>query len=97
LGIDIGTTATKTLAVSEDGSILAEASASYPLSHPKPLWSEQDPEDWWKATVKTVRQVMRQAKLKPAGVHRFYLRLGQKPSPQALALFLWPYRDVLDP
>ncbi|MEX2356982.1 MAG: FGGY family carbohydrate kinase, partial [Pirellulaceae bacterium] len=68
LGIDIGTTATKTLAIAEDGSILAEASASYPLSHPKPLWSEQDPDDWWKATVKTVRQVMRQAKLKPADV-----------------------------
>lgn len=68
LGIDIGTTATKTLAIAEDGSILAEASASYPLSHPKPLWSEQDPDDWWKATVKTVRQVIRQAKLKPADV-----------------------------
>ncbi|HZL89184.1 MAG TPA: xylulokinase, partial [Pirellulaceae bacterium] len=35
---------------------------------PKPLWSEQDPEDWWKATVATVRQVVKKAKLKAADV-----------------------------
>lgn len=68
LGIDIGTSATKTLAMNAAGKILAEATAPYPSYHPKPLWSEQDPEDWWQATVKTVRAVMRQAKLKPADV-----------------------------
>ncbi|MCA9149262.1 MAG: xylulokinase [Planctomycetales bacterium] len=68
LGIDIGTSGTKTLAVNEQGEILGEAAASYPASHPQPLWSEQDPEDWWRATVKTVRAVVKQAKLKPADV-----------------------------
>jgi xylulokinase len=68
LGIDIGTSGTKTLAINEAGKILAEADARYPLYHPKPLWSEQDPEDWWKGTVRTVRAVMRKAKLKPADV-----------------------------
>ena len=68
LGIDIGTSGTKTIAMSEDGSILADASASYPASHPKPLWSEQDPELWWKATIKTVRAVVKAAKAKPADV-----------------------------
>jgi len=68
LGIDIGTSATKTLAMNAAGKILAEATSPYPLHHPKPLWSEQDPEDWWQATIKTVRAVMRQAKLKPADV-----------------------------
>ena len=68
LGIDIGTSATKTLVMNAAGKILAEATSPYPLHHPKPLWSEQDPEDWWQATVKTVRAVMRQAKLKPADV-----------------------------
>src|SRR5919106_1386915 len=55
LGIDIGTSGTKTLAINERGKILAQAMATYPCYHPKPLWSEQDPEDWWQATVKTVR------------------------------------------
>ncbi len=68
LGIDIGTSGTKTLLINETGKILAEATAKYPLYHPKPLWSEQNPEDWWKATVKTVRSTIKQAKVKPADV-----------------------------
>lgn len=65
LGVDIGTSATKTLALDSKGKILAEASQSYPCYHPKPLWSEQDPEDWWQATVETIRSVVKSAKLKP--------------------------------
>ncbi len=68
LGIDIGTSGTKTLAINAKGKILGEASETYPIYHPKPLWSEQDPEDWWQATVKTVRAVVKKAKLKPADV-----------------------------
>jgi len=68
LGIDIGTSGTKTLAINERGKILAEATSLYPSYHPKPLWSEQDPDDWWRATVETVRQVVKQAKLKPRDV-----------------------------
>jgi len=68
LGIDVGTSGTKTLAINERGKILAEAIDTYPAYHPKPLWSEQDPEDWWQATVKTVRAVVRKTKLKPADV-----------------------------
>jgi len=68
LGVDIGTSGTKTLAVRSDGTILAEASAEYPVYHPQPLWSEQDPEDWWRATIKTIRAVVKKAKLKAADV-----------------------------
>ncbi len=68
LGIDIGTTGTKTLLIDAAGQVLAEANAGYPMHHPKPCWSEQDPEDWWQATVKTIRQVVQKAKLKPADV-----------------------------
>ena len=68
LGIDIGTSGTKTLAINERGKILGQAMATYPCYHPKPLWSEQDPDDWWQATVKTVRAVVKKAKLKPADV-----------------------------
>ena len=58
LGIDIGTSGTKTLAIDETGAILASASAEYPCEHPRPGWSEQDPELWWQATVATVREVL---------------------------------------
>jgi xylulokinase len=68
LGIDIGTSGTKTLAMDQDGKVLADATEAYPAYHPKPLWSEQDPEDWWLATVKTVRSAMHRAQLKPADV-----------------------------
>ncbi len=68
LGIDIGTSGTKTLAIRATGEILAEASASYPVHEPRPGWKEQDPEDWWQATIQTVRAVMAQAQLKPGDV-----------------------------
>ncbi|MCE9606277.1 MAG: xylulokinase [Planctomycetia bacterium] len=68
LGIDIGTSGTKTLAIDARGKILGDATAEYPCYAPKPLWSEQDPEDWWQAVVTTVRSVMEKGKLKPSDV-----------------------------
>jgi xylulokinase len=68
LGIDVGTSGTKTIAIKEDGTILASASAEYPCDYPRPGWAEQDPDLWWSATVATVRDVLAQAHLKPADV-----------------------------
>jgi len=68
LGIDIGTSGTKTIAVDESGAILASASAEYPCEHPRPGWSEQDSEHWWKATIATVREVLARGNLKSADV-----------------------------
>lgn len=68
LGIDVGTSGTKTLAMREDGKVLASATAEYPLSSPKPGWSEQNPEDWWKATVDSVKKVMKAGKIKAEDV-----------------------------
>lgn len=68
IGIDIGTSGTKSLLIDAEGNILAEASASYDVLSPKPLWTEQNPEDWWTATVKTVRAVVKQAKIKADSV-----------------------------
>jgi xylulokinase len=50
VGIDVGTTGVKALAVSADGRVLAEAEEGYPLSTPRPGWSEQNPDDWVRAT-----------------------------------------------
>jgi xylulokinase len=46
LGVDVGTSGTKTIAIDESGVILASASADYPCDHPRPGWSEQDPDHW---------------------------------------------------
>jgi xylulokinase len=49
VGLDVGTTGVKAVALSPDGDVLARAEHGYPLSTPRPGWAEQDPEDWWRA------------------------------------------------
>src|SRR3954449_4472743 len=50
IGIDVGTSAVKVIAIAEDGEVLERREVSYPLSTPQPGWSEQEPEHWWEAT-----------------------------------------------
>jgi len=57
VGLDIGTSGCKALVVDENGAVLAQAHAEYPLSTPQPGWSEQDPEDWWAAAQACLAQV----------------------------------------
>jgi len=55
LGIDVGTSAVKALVLGEAGDVLDQASAPLEVSRPRPLWSEQDPDEWWRATDAAVR------------------------------------------
>jgi xylulokinase len=48
VGLDVGTTGVKAVAVTPDGEVLARAEEKYPLSTPRPGWAEQEPEDWWR-------------------------------------------------
>jgi xylulokinase len=50
VGIDVGTTGVKAIAVSPAGEVAARAEFGYELDTPRPGWAEQDPEDWWRAT-----------------------------------------------
>jgi xylulokinase len=50
VGLDVGTTGAKAIAITPEGELLATAEADYPLSTPRPGWAEQDPEDWWRAS-----------------------------------------------
>lgn len=61
LGIDIGTTGVKTILINEQGETVARSTVPHPLSTPRPTWSEQDPQDWWKGTVQSVRNVLETA------------------------------------
>ncbi|MFZ5910192.1 MAG: xylulokinase [Chloroflexota bacterium] len=58
IGIDTSTTATKALLIDESGQVLGVASNEYPYETPQPLWSEQDPALWWRATAESIRQVL---------------------------------------
>jgi xylulokinase len=49
VGLDVGTTGVKALAVSPEGAVLAHAEEEYALATPQPGWAEQDPDDWWRA------------------------------------------------
>lgn len=57
LGIDVGTSGAKAVLVDEQGRVLAQASSEYPLSVPRPLWAEQDPEDWWAGVQSCLEQL----------------------------------------
>lgn len=61
LGIDLGTSATKTVLFDEECRVVASASREYPLYQPRNGWAEQDPEDWWLAAKDTIGQVMESA------------------------------------
>jgi xylulokinase len=58
LGIDIGTSGTKTVLFDELGNTIASALEEYPLYQPHIGWAEQDPEDWWQATAAGIRKVI---------------------------------------
>ncbi|MFW5972356.1 MAG: xylulokinase, partial [Bacteroidota bacterium] len=60
LGVDVSTTATKALLIDQNGQVRAVASRSHVLSTPRPLWSEQDPDDWWDATQGAIRDALAQ-------------------------------------
>ncbi len=58
LGIDVSTTGVKALLVDRQGNVAGSATSDLPLSTPKPLWSEQDPHDWWDGAVRSIRKVL---------------------------------------
>lgn len=58
LGIDIGTSGTKTVLFDEMGNTIASSVGEYPLYQPNIGWAEQDPEDWWMATYTTIKEVI---------------------------------------
>ena len=68
LGIDIGTSGTKTALYDEQGARLAVHTAEYPLYQPQNGWAEQEPEDWWQATVQGIRAVLAQSNCDPSDI-----------------------------
>jgi xylulokinase len=57
LGLDIGTSGARAVAVAQDGALLADATAGYELLRPRPGWTEQRPQDWWEAAREVLARV----------------------------------------
>jgi xylulokinase len=57
LGLDVGTSSVKGIAIDDDGAVLAVAERGYPLSTPRPGWSEQDPGDWWRGAAEVLDEL----------------------------------------
>jgi len=65
LGIDVGTSGTKTVLFDTKGNPLAKKTVEYPMSQPNNGWAEQDPLDWWNATAEGIRSVLADSGISP--------------------------------
>ena len=63
LGLDVGTTGVKAILIDHEGRIVASATSEVALHTPHPLWSEQNPKDWWEAAVRSIRTTIETAKI----------------------------------
>ncbi len=68
IGLDIGTSAAKVVLCDQDGKIIAIGQQEYPLYTPFPLWSEQNPADWWGGSIKALQQVLSMASIDKSAV-----------------------------
>jgi xylulokinase len=57
IGLDVGTSGVKAVAVRMDGAVTATAAREYPLLTPRPGWAEQDPDEWWRGAVSVLREL----------------------------------------
>lgn len=60
IGIDLGTSSVKAVCIDASGTVRASASTPLTIQHPQPRWSEQNPEDWWQATLNSVAQLLKE-------------------------------------
>ena len=68
IGIDLGTSGTKTVLFDQRATPVASATIEYPLYQPQNGWAEQDPEHWWRAAVGTLRQVLESSGVDPKDI-----------------------------
>ena len=68
LGIDIGTSACKSIIVDNEGNLIASAAEEYPLYIPQPGWAEQNPSDWWNAAINTMRKAIQESNISPGSI-----------------------------
>lgn len=80
IGVDVGTSSTKTLLTNTHGEVLASTRWEYPMYRPYPGWAENDPDDWVDAVESSVRLVIEQAMIDPARVKGICIVAQRDPS-----------------
>ena len=73
IGIDLGTSSVKMLLVSKNGEILKSVTKEYPICYPKSGWSEQNPYDWYDATMVGLKELIADIPLLQTLVSRRFL------------------------
>ena len=68
LGIDIGTSACKIAIFDGDGQVIASGNGDYPVYYPQAGWAEQNPEEWWSAVCRAVRETLEKGKVNPGEI-----------------------------
>jgi xylulokinase len=68
IGMDLGTSGTKTVLFDREGTVVASALEEYPLYQEKNGWAEQDPLHWWNAAKHTLKQVITESGVNPADI-----------------------------
>lgn len=68
IGIDLGTSGTKTVLFDRSGKVVASKTIEYPLYQPQNGWAEQDPNDWWQAAAGTIRAVIDESGVSPSDI-----------------------------
>lgn len=80
VGIDIGTSGTKSVLFDIDGNVIASTTAEYPMAQPANGWAEQDPEDWWIGACASLREIT------PAAVNGEIVGIGLSGQMHSLVL-----------
>jgi xylulokinase len=88
VGLDVGTSGVKAIAISHTGEVIARAERRYPLSTPRPGWSEQDPDAWWAAAESALDELGERASLGLSGQMHGLVVLGHDGRPLRPAI-LW--------
>lgn len=68
IGLDVGTTGAKAVLINLAGDVISTITNSYPMQNPRPLWSEQNPEDWWSASKKSLNEIIHQNNINPEDI-----------------------------
>jgi len=68
MGLDISTTGSKALLINPSGEVIASATSEHPMYSPRALWAEQNPEDWWRSVVESIRTALSESGINAADI-----------------------------
>jgi len=68
LGLDVGTTSVRTVLIDENAKLKYISNSYYKLITPKPGWAEQIPDDWWSASIKAIKDIIKKSNISPRDI-----------------------------